>query len=64
MEVVYTALGLAEVFVLLASAMALAFLILRAIIRSIFAKKKDETQRVPSAEEMRYLKRADSRISG
>jgi hypothetical protein len=63
MEVVYTALGLAEVFVLLASAMALAFLILRAIFRSIFAKK-DETQRVPSVEEMRYLKRADSRISG
>jgi hypothetical protein len=63
MEVVYTALGLAEVFVLLASAIALAFWIVRAIFRSIFVKK-DETQRVPSEEEMRHLKRADSRMAG
>lgn len=63
MEVIYTSLGLAEVFVLLASVMAAAFLILRAIFRSIFVKK-DETQRVPSEEEMRHLKRADSRMPG
>jgi hypothetical protein len=63
MEVIYTALGLVEVFVLVASAIALVFWIVRGIFRSIFVKK-DETQKVPSEEEMRHLKRADSRASG
>lgn len=63
METVYTILGLAEVLVLIASALALAFLIVRAILRSIFVKK-DETQKVPTEEELRHLKRAGSGMSG
>jgi uncharacterized membrane protein len=63
MEVVYTTLGLVEVLVLLVSALAFAFLIVRGIFRALFAVK-DETQRVPTEEEMRHLKRAGSNISG
>ena len=63
MEVVYTILGLAEVFVLLASAMTFAFLIVRAIFRVLFVTK-DETQKVPTEEEMRHLKRAGSSMPG
>jgi hypothetical protein len=63
MEVVYTTLGLVEVFVLIVSALAFAFLIVRGIFRALFAAK-DETQRVPTEEEMRHLKRAGSGMSG
>lgn len=63
MHLVYSALGLAEVFVLLASAIAVVFLIVRAIFRALFVAK-DETQRVPPPKEMQHLKRADSRQSG
>jgi hypothetical protein len=63
MEVVYTILGLAEVFVLFASAFTFAFLIVRGTFRAFFVAK-DETQRVPSEEEMRHLKRAGSGMPG
>jgi hypothetical protein len=63
MEIVYTVLGLAEVFVLLASAMTFTFLIIRAIFRTLFVAK-DETQQVPTEEEMRHLKRAGSGMPG
>ncbi len=63
MEVVYTALGLVEVLVLIASALAFAFLIVRGICRALFVAK-DETQRVPTDEEMQHLKRAGSSMSG
>jgi uncharacterized membrane protein len=63
MEVVYTTLGLVEVLVLLVSALAFAFLIVRGIFRALFLRK-DETQKVPTQEEMRHLKRAGSSMSG
>jgi hypothetical protein len=63
MEVVYTTLGLVEVLVLLVSARAFAFLIVRGIFRALFVAK-DETKRVPSEEEMRHLKRAGSSMPG
>jgi predicted membrane protein len=63
MYLVFSTVALVEVFVLIASAIAVIFLIVRAIVRAIFVAK-DETQRVPSQEEMRHLKRADSRPSG
>jgi hypothetical protein len=63
MEVVYTTLGLVEVLVLIMSALAFAFLIVRGIYRTIFVAE-DETQRVSTEEEMRHLKRADSRMPG
>ena len=63
MELVYTTLGLAEVLVLIVSAFAFALLIVRGIFRILFAAK-DETQRVPSEEEMRHLKRAGSSMAG
>jgi hypothetical protein len=63
MEVVYTTLGLVEVLVLIISALAFAFLIVRGIFRALFVAK-DKTQRVPTEEEMRHLKRAGSSISG
>ncbi len=63
MELVYTTLGLAEVLVLIVSAFAFAFLIVRGIFRILFAAN-DETQRVPSEEELRHLKRAGSGMRG
>ncbi len=63
MEVVYTTLGLVEVLVLFASVFAFAFVIVRGILRAIFVAE-DETQRMPSKEEMRHLKRAGSSMPG
>jgi predicted membrane protein len=63
MYLVFSTVALVEVFVLIASAIAVVFLIVRAIMRAIFVPK-DETQRVPSQEEMQHLKRADSRMPG
>jgi hypothetical protein len=57
MHVVYSTIGLAEVFILLASALGAVFLILRGIVRFFFLKK-DETQTV-TATDMHLNRRAD-----
>lgn len=57
MHLVYSAVGLAEVFVLLASAVGCIFLIVRGIVRFLFVRK-DETQTV-TATDMHLNKRAD-----
>lgn len=57
MHLVYSAVGLAEVFVLLASAVGCIFLIVRGIVRFFFVRK-DETQTV-TATDMHLNKRAD-----
>ena len=63
LEMVYTALGLFEVFVLLASALALGWFVLRSICRALFAPKGPETK-LPTEEDLRQLKRAGSGMSG
>ena len=57
MYLLYSALGLAEIFALFASAIAVGFLIVRAILRAIFVAK-DETQKKARPEDLRQLKRA------
>jgi hypothetical protein len=57
MHLVFSAVGLAEVFVLLASTAGVIFLTLRGIVRFFFIKK-DETQTV-TATDMHLNKRAD-----
>lgn len=57
MYVVFTAVGLAEVFVLLASALGVIFLVVRGIVRFLFVKK-DVTQTV-TATDMHLNRRAD-----
>jgi hypothetical protein len=57
MHLVYSTVGLAEIFVLLASAVACIFLIVRGIVRFLFVRK-DETQTV-TATDMHLNKRAD-----
>lgn len=62
MYLVYSALGLAEVFLLLVSAAAFAFLIVRGIFRALFAPKDETTK--PAAQTDYSHKRADSHPSG
>ena len=57
MYLVYSAVGLAEIFVLFASAIGVMFLIVRAIVRALFVRK-DETQTV-TAKDMHLNRRAD-----
>jgi hypothetical protein len=57
MYLVYSTIGLAEVVVLLASAVGAIFLIVRALFRLVFTRK-DETQTV-TATDMHLNKRAD-----
>jgi hypothetical protein len=57
MYLVYSTIGLAEVVVLLASAVGAIFLIVRALLRLVFTRK-DETQTV-TATDMHLNKRAD-----
>jgi hypothetical protein len=54
MSVIYTTLALAEIFILLASFVALMFFVARAIFRSFLASK----DLPPKAEDLRHLKRA------
>ena len=54
--VIYSALALAEVGVLVASALAALFFIVRATIRAF--RKPPPEQRPPKAEDLRHLKRA------
>jgi len=56
MSLIYSALAVAEVAVLVASALAILWLVLRAILR-VFRKKGPEDKR-PRAEDLRHLKRA------
>ena len=57
MYLVYSAVGLAEIFVLLASVAGVIFLIVRGIVRFLFVRK-DETQTV-TATDMHLNRRAD-----
>jgi hypothetical protein len=56
MAFIYSGLALAEIIVLIASACAVLFLVVRGIVRSL-AKRGDETKRVPK-ENLQHLKRA------
>lgn len=62
MYLIYSALALAEIAALFASAIGVLFLIVRGIIRA-FLPAGPETTR-PEPESMRHLKRADARQSG
>jgi hypothetical protein len=62
MYLVYATLGLTEVFLLLVSAAAFAFLIVRGIFRALFAPKDETTKPAPQNDYSH--KRADSRSSG
>ncbi len=57
MSLIYSALALAEVCVLVASAVGIVFLIVRSIVRGATRRETDETKRVPK-EDLRHLKRA------
>jgi hypothetical protein len=57
MHVVYSTVGLAEVFVLFASAVGVIFLIVRGIVRFLFVKR-DATQTV-TAKDLHLNRRAD-----
>lgn len=57
MYLVYSTVGLAEVVVLMASAVGAIFLIVRALVRLVFTRK-DETQTV-TATDMHLNRRAD-----
>ena len=56
MHLVYSTLALAEVAVLIASVVAIFYLVLRSIVRA-FRKPAPETKKV-RAEDLRHLKRA------
>ena len=62
MYLIYSALAFAEFFVLLASACAVIYVVVREIVRA-FRKPDPETTR-PSKESAVHLKRADARQSG
>lgn len=62
MYLVYSAAAIAEVVILLGSAIGLAFLIVRAIVRAVFTAQDDSPKAAP--QDTAHLKRADSRPSG
>jgi hypothetical protein len=62
MYLIYSALGLAEIFVLFASVAAFAFLTVRGILRAFFAPTDETTKPAPQNDHSH--KRADSRSSG
>ena len=57
MHLIYSAVGLLEIFVLFASAIGATFLIVRAILRALFVGK-DKTQKT-APQDMHLHKRAD-----
>jgi hypothetical protein len=62
MYLVYATLAFVEIFIFLASSVALAVFVVRAIIRSLLAPKEPPPKLTP--EDLRRLKRADARSSG
>lgn len=62
MYLIYSSLAFAEIFVFLASLVVLAFLVVRAIVRSCLTPKEPPPKVKP--EDLRHLKRADARSSG
>ena len=62
MYLVYSALALAEIFVLLVSALGVLFLAVRGIVRALMRPKDEGKQAAPQSAH--HLKRADARHSG
>ena len=62
MYLIYSALGLAEIFLLIVSAVTVAFLIVRGILRALFTSKDETTKPAPQRDYSH--RRADSRPPG